>query len=1164
MNNLEDFLFILGYENPHPDRFVLRVGFRPIGDAEDLLMALAARFAELPPIAQGRLQQLRTQHPNFDWTVSVVLESHEYFEIIRNNRIVNVNEFGVNRRFQSMEDLRESLIEGLIDAFDRLAQSNENIDVSLFELQIRFDGVPRAANGKVKKHILKAIASDAHTKGLYKYRSEKECGYRAIIYALAAREELRTHWSGGLDWFVKLFPQNITVLGDLRSENRFRKLTKELRNQIGAEEEEWTMHPGGTSNMFILTQPKLQLLIFNEVTRQLMIKKRGNDFRIDNAKESTIVMSYTLGHLHLVKSVYEYFGKLQGRTSYYCFVCLEFKPPVHQCGEFKGRQCERCAMKFINEDQYSAHISKKDTDTCLKCDRKFYSEACLTAHRCLSQHVEVCDTCCKKKYRSMVHVCGMYICSNCRKLVPGTHRCSIQVLELPEVEAPEGAGSNYWAFDLESMFHTQEDGSDVHEVNLVVLKRCFSNEEYTFQTMEEFINWITGYNQKMTLFAHNLKGYDGRMVFDYLFNHHQPPQEMVWRGTKIMSMSYGKITFRDTLLHLPASLEQLPKMFGLDPREFKKGFFPYKFNTPENQQYKGVIPAKHYFCPQGMSTKKLGEFNEWHGQQVGEYDFHRELVEYCQSDTRILGKAIEAYMVKQMQLHPLNPLSKMTIASYAMTMYRTFYMPVDSLVRLSATEHDEISLSMHGGRTDTRRMLREWTEEEVAAGVYGQYQDVQSLYPTVQFYDPLPVGKPIRRGFPADNQPTPRELDDLFGFICCDIEPARYLHHPVLVHLDTKTGRLLADLLPKKSIMLATPELHLALANGYKVTRVYYWYEFQFSFDLFKEYFRKFIKCKLEASGTPAWVDSEEKWREFSDYHQEELEINLRPEDMVANAAQKTGAKLLCNSLWGKFGEKSKNYIWRSFATGGNDDQVMGLENRWINGDIDIVYRKYSKDNEAVGMLYLDKRTIPSANIYERKKRGHKNIALASMITSYARCRLWKELNKLGDRVLYHDTDSIIYEHRPDQYNIPMGKYLGEWEDETDGLPIVKFVSTGPKCYSYTVRKPDGSYKKDTKIKGVTLHHDNASLINFDSMKSLVLDENDRIETKALSFKYNRREGSMSTMEVMKLFKKTYQKGFIHPGDLKVYPFGWHRFLDPTTMNPVNRDLSRVAIVESQ
>lgn len=42
----------------------------------------------------------------------------------------------------------------------------------------------------------------------------------------------------------------------------------------------------------------------------------------------------------------------------------------------------------------------------------------------------------------------------------------------------------------------------------------------------------------------------------------------------------------------------------------------------------------------------------------------------------------------------------------------------------------------------------------------------------------------------------------------------------------------------------------------------------------------------------------------------------------------------------------------------------------------------------------------------------------------------WEQLNRLGDRVLMNDTDSIIYVFDPKEYNIPEGSMLGDWEIE--------------------------------------------------------------------------------------------------------------------------------------
>ena len=39
-------------------------------------------------------------------------------------------------------------------------------------------------------------------------------------------------------------------------------------------------------------------------------------------------------------------------------------------------------------------------------------------------------------------------------------------------------------------------------------------------------------------------------------------------------------------------------------------------------------------------------------------------------------------------------------------------------------------------------------------------------------------------------------------------------------------------------------------------------------------------------------------------------------------------------------------------------------------------------------------------------------------------------MERLGNRVLYHDTDSIIYSVKEGEYNPPLGSYLGQLTDE--------------------------------------------------------------------------------------------------------------------------------------
>ncbi len=120
------------------------------------------------------------------------------------------------------------------------------------------------------------------------------------------------------------------------------------------------------------------------------------------------------------------------------------------------------------------------------------------------------------------------------------------------------------------------------------------------------------------------------------------------------------------------------------------------------------------------------------------------------------------------------------------------------------------------------------------------------------------------------------------------------------------------------------------------------------------------------------------------------------------------------------------------------------------------------------------------------------NVVIASMTTSWARLKLWCIMRRLGDRVLYTDTDSVIFEwdtHRPLPWDVG-DDFLGDLSDELtckkvgcagcdDGHWIQEFVACGPKNYGYKVH----GGPTIVKIRGFTLTHDAGRILNYDSMK---------------------------------------------------------------------------------
>ena len=81
------------------------------------------------------------------------------------------------------------------------------------------------------------------------------------------------------------------------------------------------------------------------------------------------------------------------------------------------------------------------------------------------------------------------------------------------------------------------------------------------------------------------------------------------------------------------------------------------------------------------------------------------------------------------------------------------------------------------------------------------------------------------------------------------------------------------------------------------------------------------------------------------------------------------------------------------------------------------------------------------------------NIVIAAFTTAYARLKLYDLLDLLQERILYYDTDSVVFVHEPDKPEPSLGDYLGDLTDELDGDYITTFISGGPKNYAYVTNK---------------------------------------------------------------------------------------------------------------
>jgi len=98
--------------------------------------------------------------------------------------------------------------------------------------------------------------------------------------------------------------------------------------------------------------------------------------------------------------------------------------------------------------------------------------------------------------------------------------------------------------------------------------------------------------------------------------------------------------------------------------------------------------------------------------------------------------------------------------------------------------------------------------------------------------------------------------------------------------------------------------------------------------------------------------------------------------------------------------------------------------------------------------------------------------------------------------VLYCHTDSVIYIQNVNETpKVETGYYLGDLTDELEefgsGSYIEEFVSGGPKNYAFSVFSPTtGKRKTRCKVKGITLNYDNSKVVNFTSLRNMILEDN--------------------------------------------------------------------------
>lgn len=338
-----------------------------------------------------------------------------------------------------------------------------------------------------------------------------------------------------------------------------------------------------------------------------------------------------------------------------------------------------------------------------------------------------------------------------------------------------------------------------------------------------------------------------------------------------------------------------------------------------------LIPFKVAQIPKAFNLSIMkGEIDYHKARPIG-YEPDKDEINYLNHDVKIVGDALKYFFDQS--------LNKITIASNALTEYKTIigdkkfkrcfpFLPEDAIMRKS----------YKGGVVQVKE---EYKSVDIGEGIT---LDVNSLYPYVMYEKMLPYGEPI---YMEGKVKHDKFYNVSIQRLVCNFE----LKEGYLPTIQIKKNFRFKDTEYLKSsegndvvLTLTSVDLEMFFEH-YEVSNIQYieGWKFRSTNTLFKEYIDKWVEVKNEST-------------------------------ISGNAGKRTIAKLMLNSLYGKFG---------------------------LNPLVQSKIPFYDRDG------YVRYR------LGKQETRDPIYVPIASFITAYARQITLSSAQKNYDRFLYCDTDSL-------------------------------------------------------------------------------------------------------------------------------------------------------------
>ena len=310
---------------------------------------------------------------------------------------------------------------------------------------------------------------------------------------------------------------------------------------------------------------------------------------------------------------------------------------------------------------------------------------------------------------------------------------------------------------------------------------------------------------------------------------------------------------------------------------------------------------------------------------------------------------------------------------------------------------------------------------------------------------------------------------------------------------------------------------------------------------MFAPYINLWLKIKQESSDYPSWCKTEEDKDLYIQQYQEKENITLDKNNIIKNPGLRQIAKLMLNSFWGKLAQRPNMPQTEIIKEHKKLIDLFCDEKIKITGD-----QLIDENTCVLSYEFID---------VEDSRVGRTSPAIASFVTSYARLCLFKLMMEIEaerpGRLLYCDTDSAIFVHKPGDKEIETGDFLGELTDEFasdyPGFTCYKGFFCGPKSYMLLLRKREGNgwvHKTISKFKGLTLSSATDSTMTPDMIESMIETyiedpkaEQPTVSVQQQGFSALKFQQIMRRREFIKKFRVTSDKRIIVGNE--TFPYGY-------------------------